>query len=1021
MGYDIGEMPTHHNRLETALNDAALSGVLPTNRLPLIAELGETADPEFASIALIRIASAASSKELDILREILHDDDATDDVESIPNTELFPNTGFASGPETNPDSGHSPRKKLLAVLGGSSALTEEIVRRPELLQVLCNRPTSVGGIVGVCKPVIVGEMPAGEALAVVVEQVLAKSDDRQNVVAAATDALRRAYRAELLKIAAADLASDPLGSFPETAARLTKLAEVSIAAALSITEYEIPAANQVRFAVIAMGKTGGRELNYVSDVDVLYVAEPRERSNQQTNQQTSQQLGHQIATALSRIISAPGPEPALWPLDLNLRPEGHHGPLVRNLDSYRIYYEKWAQNWEFQALLKSRAIAGDAELGAQFRDLIRPLVWQATTREGFVADTQGMRSRVETGLTPKSQNRQIKLGPGGLRDIEFTVQLLQLIHGRADESVRHRNTLEALASLRDGGYVGRDDAAALDAAYRFLRALEHRMQLTNLKRVSELPKSDAQLRRLGRSLGSEVTGRITGQRSADALLAKVRDTRREVRALQQNLFFRPLLPAYAQLSDSDITLTPEAARARLTAIGYRDPEGALRHIAALTLGTSRRAALQRQLLPVMLGWFGQTFDPDQGLLAFRQLSEAAESAPWYLRLLRDSGTAAQWLVDLLGNSRYLAETVTHGPEAVRWLAEPEIQPLDWDRLVGEADALLSRAETPDAAITAIRALRRRELTRLAAAEVLGEIDRVQAAAALSDLADLTLMSGLRVAREVARERLGLACHPAEILLIALGRLGGRELSYGSDADIMFCYEPSLNDADVDPNLVVVTPTRAVVAHANSRAGTHVETTAAEYANLVAALVTELLGTVGSEPPLLVDLDLRPEGKQGPITRSLESYREYYSRWMQPWEAQALLRARPLSAFPSTTMATSPASSDGRKITPSEPEEGDTPLKVSDHRDALASKFLAMINQYRYPTVGLKPDQVAEIRRLKARLEATRLPRGVDPARHLKFGPGGLADVEWTVQLLQLQHAGEHPGLRTTSTAPAIVE
>ena len=311
-------------------------------------------------------------------------------------------------------------------------------------------------------------------------------------------------------------------------------------------------------------------------------------------------------------------EGTLWPVDAALRPEGKNGPLVRTVESHRQYYERWAKTWEFQALLKARTVAGDQELGQAYLDAVRPMVWQAAGRPNFVEDVQAMRRRVEQHVPAGEAARQLKLGPGGLRDVEFSVQLLQLVHGRADETLRSGTTLEALAALSSGGYVGREDAAVLDEAYRLLRTLEHRIQLLRLRRTHLMPTDEADLRRLGRAVGHrrDAAREVVSQWQAQA---------REVRRIHERLFYRPLLTAAARLTTAEARLTPEAARERLAALGFRDPAGALRHIEALTSGVSRRAAIQRTLLPVMLGWFADEADPDAGLLAFRP--SASRSAP----------------------------------------------------------------------------------------------------------------------------------------------------------------------------------------------------------------------------------------------------------------------------------------------------------------------------------------------------------------------------------------------------------
>ena len=429
-----------------------------------------------------------------------------------------------------------------------------------------------------------------------------------------------------------------------------------------------------------------------------------------------------------------------------------------------------------------------------------------------------------------------------------------------------------------------------------------------------------------------------------------------VRRLHEKLFYRPLLHAVAAVGEDETRLSPEAAKARFAALGFTAPEAALRHLAALTLGVSRRAAIQRTLLPVLLDYFSSSPDPDGGLLSYRQVSEALADTPWYLRLLRDEGEVAGRLATLLGGSRLIASLLPRAPEVLRLLVddaallEPEPE--------GVAAALLARsrrASTARESVDAARSSRRHEMLRLACGDLLGLISVTNIARGLTSVAQTSMRAAYDAAVEqVIATRGGFR---ARFAVIGMGRLGGAELSYSSDADVMFVMEP-LPDADDQ------------VARADAAA--------------VADLMSRLLGRPSPDPPLEIDANLRPEGKNGPLVRTLESYRGYWARVAAPWERQALLRARPVA--------------------------GDAEL---------GKAFIAAADSFRYPEGGLSHKDVVEIRRIKARIDAERLPRGADPTTHTKLGRGGLADVEWTVQLLQLQHAFEVPGLRTPATLPAI--
>jgi len=853
------------------------------------------------------------------------------------------------------------RNRLTAVLGASAVLGDYLVRHPADWHVLSG-PDALRG------------PTAAEVRTELLAAVGARPGDPEPVADPAAapggspaTALPAAYRRRLLQLAARDLTGAV--TVDETAAELADLAAAALEAALAMARSELPAdAAPARLAVIAMGKCGGHELNYASDVDVIFVAAPSgggppRLGGDPETETAALRTATRLAAGLIRVCSQTTAEGTLFPVDPNLRPEGRDGPLVRTLASHRVYYGRWAKTWEFQALLKARPVAGDLELGRAYVDTLSPMVWQAAQRPNFVADVQAMRRRVIGNLAPGEAARQLKLGPGGLRDIEFAVQLLQLVHGRTDESLREPGTLPALAALARGGYVGREDAATMAAAYRFLRTVEHLLQLRQLRRTHTLPDDPDALRRLGRALrrartrdGAAAPAPPARSDPAADLMAQWRQHAREARRLHEKLFYRPLLDAVARLPSDSVRLTRAEARARLEALGYLDPAGALRHIEALTSGVSRRAAIQRTLLPVLLEWFADAAQPDAGLLAFRQVSDALGESPWYLRLLRDDTKVARRLARLLASSRYATDLLMRAPETVALLGSDEqLAPRPAVALHGEAAAVVSRHGTADAAAQAVRALRRRELLRTAAADLLGLTTVEETSEALTVITAVTIGAVLDAA--VSRLERDEGPLPTRICVVGMGRFGGRETGYGSDADVMFVHEP-LPGAD--------------------------EQAAARAAHAVAEELRRLLAQPAPDPPLVVDPSLRPEGRQGPLVRTLASYRAYYQRWSLAWEAQALLRAAPAA--------------------------GDREL---------GRRFNALADEYRYPAGGIGESSVREIRRLKARMEAERMPRGTDPALHLKLGPGGLSDVEWVIQLLQLSHAYQVPGLRTTQTLAAL--
>jgi glutamate-ammonia-ligase adenylyltransferase len=820
------------------------------------------------------------------------------------------------------------RGRLFSVLGSSLALGDHLVAHPQSWKLLQGKV----------------KLPTRDELHAAFTECVDDALTEPNSVVPRLCAL---YRDHLLVLAGLDLAAtvedEPVLPFTVIGAQLSDTADAVLAASLRAAEATVCGdRTPPRLAVIAMGKCGARELNYVSDVDIIFVAEQADA------------LSTRVATEMMRIAST-----ACFEVDAGLRPEGRSGELVRTVESHVAYYKRWAKTWEFQALLKARAAVGDAELGERYLAELMPMVWIACEREDFVGEVQAMRRRVEQLVPSDVRARELKLGSGGLRDVEFAVQLLQLVHGRSDESLHVASTVDALAALGAGGYVGREDTANLTASYEFLRLLEHRLQLQRLKRTHLLPEADDDeaVRWLARAAHIRPDGRHD---AAGVLREELKHQNVRVSQLHAKLFYQPLLesigPAGLEIANG---MTSEAAERQLAALGYERPQTALNHMSALVNQSGRRGRVQSVLLPRLLNWMSYTPDPDAGLLAYRRLSEALASETWYLSTLRDKPAVARRLMSVLGTSAYVPDLLMRAPRVIQDYGDGPAGPklLDTDPAVVARALIASAARHADPvrAIAGARTLRRRELARIGSADLLGMLEVRDVCKALTSVWVAVLQSALDALTRANLPEDGKA--PAAIAVIGMGRLGGAELGYGSDADVMFVCEPA---SGVDDSAAV------------------------KWSTPIAEQVRTLLGTPSVDPPLEVDANLRPEGRSGALVRTLGSYTAYYQQWAQPWEVQALLRAHAVA---------------GNK--------------------ELGQRFLLMADKTRYPPAGVSAEAVQEIRRMKARVESERLPRGADPNTHTKLGRGGLADVEWTVQLLQLQHAHEIPALHNTSTLESL--
>ncbi|WP_110588774.1 bifunctional [glutamine synthetase] adenylyltransferase/[glutamine synthetase]-adenylyl-L-tyrosine phosphorylase [Microbacterium suaedae] len=881
-------------------------------REELIVGSARSADPDSAVRALVGVAR----REVDPVRDVLSDAAAA--------------------------------RLMWRVLGASAGFGEFFLRHPGLLRDLLEGARA---------------LPTSEAMRThLLEAVGAQGGIAARGEDSAWNDLRIAYRRELLRIAAYDLsAPDPVEAVRAVSCALSEAAAAALEAALAVARASISSGRgsqgqfpdeqvaATRLAIIGMGKAGANELNYVSDVDVIFVAAAAEGAEIEDHRMID--IASRLAVQTMRAISAFETEPPLWEVDANLRPEGTQGALVRTLDSHLAYYERWAHSWEFQALLKARHLAGDSSLGEAYVDATRPLVWASSERDGFVDSVQAMRERVSDNIARDEVDRQLKLGPGGLRDVEFTVQLLQLVHGWSDERVRERGTLAAIDALVEGGYIGRDDAAAFATDYRMLRLLEHRLQLQQLRRTHLMPDDEESRRVLARATGLfDPSEELAGGTSKDVSATWER-VRADVRDIHVRLFYRPLLSAVAATDYDARALTGSEAHDRLAAIGFRDAKSALAHIGALTRGVSRKATVQRTLMPVMLRWFAEGVDPDYGLVAYRRISERLGNSPWFLRMLRDSAGAAESLTMLLSGSRYVGELMEWIPESVAWLDSAEqLRPRALEVLDQEARAIQKRHGALQDAARAIRGMRRRELLRTAIGSMLGVLSIKDVTTSLTTITDVTLQALLRAVR---RDVIPSEHDDVEFAIVGMGRYGGAEIGFGSDADVLFVYRPG----SVDPQL------------------------AEKYARGIVGGLRE--ASQDHRVPLELDAELRPEGRSGPIVRTLDAYRAYYARWSVSWEAQALLRARAVAGTP-----------------------------------ALQDEFMKLVDDVRYPEIAEVSD-VREIKRIKARVESERMPKGVDPTRHLKLGPGGLSDVEWLVQLIQMKHAHSVDGLRTPRTLHAL--
>lgn len=782
-------------------------------------------------------------------------------------------------------------RAVVALADASRSLTEAVLRDPALLAVVDD----------------LGERDPDERHA----EVDALLDDG---AADPANVLRHWKRREFVRVALRDLLG--LADLAVVAREVSDIADACLAGALRAAAPTQP------FALIAMGKLGGRELNYASDVDVLFVHDGDEFSAVRTARRVIALMSDQTVDGI------------VFRTDADLRPDGKVGALSRTVPAYRAYYAERALAWERQALLKARFCAGDGDLAADWFAATRPALWEAPLADDDVRSIRALKARAEEMLSRAgTYEREVKRGRGGIRDIEIAVQLLQLVHGRHDPAIRSATTLEALAQLARNGYVDREDAEHLDVAYRYLRTVEHRLQLEGEHQVYALPADDAGLDRLARVLGYRDTPATTAR---EQFGATHRRHQASVRSIHERLFFRPLLDALAGTRPTDGAALAE----QLAAFGFRDLAATRAAVEELTMGRGRNATQLRLLLPGLLEALSNAPNPDLGLLQLRVVLDGPVRATAVVPVLRESPVAGERLCRMLGSSKLIGQAVRRQPDFVAELAEDGIlEPRDAAELRDEAtETLRWRADDDATRQDGLRRFKRRGELRIATRDVLGIADVEDVGRELADLADAALGGELA------------ALAPAmPMAIVGMGKHGGRELGYSSDLDVLFV-------------------------HAGDRDAA--ESTAARLLADVGALTAE--GRAWE-----IDARLRPEGSSGLLSRTVDAYRDHHRAHALLWERQALTRARVVAGDP-----------------------------------VIAAQFAELRDEIAFGR-GLDADETAEIARMRGRVRTERFRRGEVPARHLKLGPGGLADVEFATQLLQLRHGREIPTVRDPGTLPAL--
>jgi glutamate-ammonia-ligase adenylyltransferase len=741
------------------------------------------------------------------------------------------------------------------------------------------------------------------------------------------DVVRRFRRRETLRIGTRDLIG--AAKVEETTRELSNLADVCLQAVYEIALEKLAGEFKAlgsRFSVIGMGKLGGQELNYSSDVDVIFVYG---EEGLLTPTLSNHQFYTKLAEEIVRAVGTKGEEGNIFRIDLRLRPEGSSGPLARTLESCENYYAEWGETWERMALVKARPVAGDAGLGAEFIAMVQPFVYSRHAGTSIIPQMAALKLRIEQEIVRDDRlDRHVKLGTGGIREIEFIVQAFQILRGGRLPSLRERSTLKALPSLVKAKMLTEKEAGTLAEAYRFLRNIEHRLQMEMELQTHTIPDEERALYRLARSLGFKTVDKFqAAQQTHTAAVRKI---------------YESVLASAAETAPQVSIETIDAGK--LT--GFADPTTAAKIFEKLFHGSGfvhvseRTQELFARLFPLIVDWAGKLADPDTALARFERFVSAYGSRGLLYEMFVRNPKLVEILLRVGDASKFLSETLTRQPELFDEVGEGVAlsEPKNLDRMYTELLAEPGKNVSP---MDRARRWKQTELMRIGIEDVMGLIDLEQLHLEITCLAEACL----RFALERARKELKLAKLPFAV--IGMGKFGGKELSYGADLDVLF-----VGDNQVE---------------------------AGKLARRVIEFMSQKTGAGALFP---VDARLRPEGESGPLASSLEAHRDYYAARAQLWERQALTKARFVG--------------------------GD---------ETVGRKFAAMLHEVVYAR-ALTDDEAKELRRMRARIETERGDQR-DVEREFKTGPGGLIDVEFLVQALQLRHGSAQPTLRTAHTLAAL--
>jgi [glutamine synthetase] adenylyltransferase / [glutamine synthetase]-adenylyl-L-tyrosine phosphorylase len=871
------------------------------------------------------------------------------------------------------------RRRLLTVLGASPFLTGILCRRATFFHDLFNQ----------------GEFDRSK------DETTMLAELRQLIPSGVSfielqQGLRRYKCREMLRIGSRDLCG--LATLQEVTGELSALAAGTLQRALEICEellqadfgaplLDDPPGCAGEFTVLGMGKFGGRELNFSSDIDLIYFyASERGKTaglpDPLGGRRSSIPLHTyyvKLAEMLSRAIGQATEDGFVFRVDLRLRPDGNSGEMANSLRGAEVYYESWGQSWERAAMIKARPVAGSIALGERLLKALEPFVYRRYLDYGMLEDIKGMKQKIDRSLTREREGElNLKLGRGGIREIEFFIQALQLIYGGKHPALRERNSLHALELLRREGLVKETDARLLHEAYTFLRTVEHRIQVVQERQTHALPVRPEEMRALARRCGFA---------DEEAFRSELERHRQGVAAIFHDLFYSEeerrdeVRPEIALLFDRGVD--SDLVKDLLEEKGFRNPDGAYECLLTLRDGPAHAHLTQRsrrqleRIAPQFLQEVIDSPEPDMAMLNLERFLSALRARATFFALLAENREIIKVLVSLFATSQFLSRIFIQHPEILDYLVSGSYAVFLKDRaaMAKELAELLALASDYEEKLEVLRRYRKEEFLRIAMSDLQGHMAQEEGTLQLSALAEVLLQQALAIAREELLPRFGLPWSKGEdgseqqtaFAIIGMGKLGGQELNYHSDLDIIFIYQ---GEGETRP-----------AAAADSERFRPLSNQ--EYFSKLAQRTISVLTLMTREGYVYqIDTRLRPSGNQGPLVTSLSAYQRYHQASAQSWERQALAKARVVAG----------------------PEAFARQIAESNCRIVYQQPLPANLRE--------------EIFRLRARME-TEIAREGSEHFNIKTGRGGMVDVEFIAQYLQLLHGGSRPKLRQANTLAVL--